>query len=118
MAEEIKVEETQEQIEPAELTADVVMEALKPINDPEINLSIVDLGLIYDIQINDEAIVNVVYTLTTPACPLGPVLQAQMEWAVMAVPGVKDVTTELTFTPRWDPRTMASDEIKMQLGIW
>ena len=104
--------------EATKLTPERVMEALQPINDPEINLSIVDLGLIYDIQINDENVVNVLYTLTTPACPLGPVLVAQIEWAVMELEGTKDVTTELTFTPRWDPRTMASDEIKMQLGIW
>ncbi len=100
------------------LTAELIMEALKPIQDPEIFLSIVDLGLVYDVQINEENIVNVLYTLTTPACPLGPVLVAQMEFAVMEVPGVKDVTTELTFTPRWDPRIMASDEVKMQLGVW
>jgi metal-sulfur cluster biosynthetic enzyme len=104
--------------EATQITPERVMEALQPINDPEINLSIVDLGLIYDVQINDENIVNVLFTLTTPACPLGPVLVAQIEYAVMEIEGVKDVTTELTFTPRWDPRTMASDEIKMQLGIW
>ena len=104
--------------ETTNITAEQVMDVLKPINDPEILLSIVDLGLVYDVQINDENIVNVLFTLTTPACPLGPVLVAQMEFAVMEVPGVKDVTTELTFTPRWDPKTMASDEVKMQLGVW
>jgi metal-sulfur cluster biosynthetic enzyme len=100
------------------ITPDEVIEKLQPIQDPELRMSIVDLGLIYDVQINDENIVNVLFTLTTPACPLGPVLVAQIEYAVMEIEGVKDVTTELTFTPRWDPRTMASDEIKMQLGIW
>ena len=100
------------------VTPEEVMEKLVPITDPEILLSIVDLGLVYDVQIDDDNMVEVTITLTTPACPLGPVLYAQIEDAVMGIPGVKDVNVELTFTPRWDPRTMASDEIKMQLGIW
>ena len=99
-------------------TADQVMEALTPIQDPEIRLGIVDLGLIYDVKVNEDAMVDVLITLTTPACPLGPVLVAQIENAVMDLPGVKDVEVEITFSPPWDPRTMASDEIKMQLGLW
>jgi metal-sulfur cluster biosynthetic enzyme len=106
-------QETQERITPEE-----IMERLVPIKDPEIMLSIVDLGLVYDVQINNEGIVDVTITLTTPACPLGPMLIAQIQDALMEAPGVKDVNVELTFTPPWDPRTMASDEIKMQLGIW
>jgi metal-sulfur cluster biosynthetic enzyme len=104
--------------EQTKVSSEQVMEAIAPIKDPEIMLGIVDLGLIYDVAIDDENVVTVTFTLTTPACPLGPVLVAQIEDAVMAIDGVKDVTTELTFTPRWDPRSMASDEIKMQLGIW
>jgi len=100
------------------VTSEEIMEVLIPINDPEIMLSIVDLGLVYDVHVDEDNMVNVTITLTTPACPLGPVLFAQIEDAVMGVEGVKDVEVELTFTPRWDPRTMASDEIKMQLGIW
>jgi len=100
------------------VTREQVMDVLQPIVDPEILISIVDLGLVYDVDIDEDNMVAVTITLTTPACPLGPVLFAQIEDAVMGVPGVKDVDVELTFTPRWDPRTMASDEIKMQLGIW
>jgi metal-sulfur cluster biosynthetic enzyme len=99
-------------------TEDQVMEALAPIQDPEIRLGIVDLGLIYDVKVNEDGMVDVLLTLTTPACPLGPVLVAQIENAVMDLPGVKDVDVSITFSPPWDPRTMASDEIKMQLGLW
>ena len=102
----------------ATLSPDDVMERLKPIQDPELHMGIVDLGLIYDVQIDDDNIVDVTFTLTTPACPLGPMLIAQIQDAVMDVEGVRDVNVNLTFSPPWDPRTMASDEIKMQLGIW
>lgn len=100
------------------LSPDDIIEQLKPIQDPEIHLGIVDLGLIYDVRVDDDNIVDVTFTLTTPACPLGPMLTAQIQDAVMDIEGVRDVNVELTFSPPWDPRTMASDEIKMQLGIW
>lgn len=99
-------------------TEDQVMEALTPIQDPEIRLGIVDLGLVYDVKVSEDGMVDVLLTLTTPACPLGPVLVAQIENAVMDLAGVKDVEVSITFSPPWDPRTMASDEIKMQLGLW
>jgi metal-sulfur cluster biosynthetic enzyme len=102
----------------AKITAEEVMERLQPIEDPEIRLSIVELGLIYDVEVSEDNVVDVTFTLTTPACPLGPVLVAQIENAVMDIPGAKDVNALLTFTPPWDPRTMASDEVKMQLGMW
>ena len=66
----------------------------------------------------DEGNVKVTYTLTTPACPLGPIISGQIESLVMDLPGVSEVTSELTFSPPWDPKTMASDDVKMQLGIW
>ena len=100
------------------VTPDMVMDALTEVYDPELNLNIVDLGLVYDVDIDDEGEVKVVFTLTTPACPLGPVLDIRIKDKVMQLAGVNDVETELVFTPPWDPRTMASDEIKMQLGIW
>jgi len=100
------------------ITPEDVMERLKPVQDPELRMSIVDLGLIYDIRIDEDNIVDVIFTLTTPACPLGPMLIAQIQDAVMDMEGVRDVNAEITFSPPWDPRIMASDEIKMQLGIW
>jgi len=104
--------------ESTKVTTEAVMEALMPIQDPEIHLGIVDLGLIYDVRVDDDNIVDITFTLTTPACPLGPMLIAQIQDAAMDVPGVRDVNVDLTFSPPWDPRTMASDDIKMQLGIW
>jgi len=99
------------------LNEELVREALKDVFDPELRMSIMELGLIYDVAISDGT-VNVVYTLTSPGCPLGPVIDGQIQDVLMDLPGVKDVISQLTFSPPWDPRTMASDEIKMQLGIW
>ena len=99
------------------LNEELVREALKDVFDPELRMSIMELGLIYDVAISDGT-VNVVYTLTSPGCPLGPVIDGQIQDVLMDLPGVKDVISQLTFSPPWDPRTMASDEVKMQLGIW
>src|SRR5688572_12091342 len=95
-----------------------VMEKLKTVEDPELHMSIVELGLAYDVAVDDNNIVDITYTLTSPGCPLGAIISAQIQDAVMDVEGVRDVNANLTFSPMWDPRTMASDEIKMRLGIW
>ena len=109
----------QEQLEKvAPPTPDEVMDRIRPVEDPELRMSIVELGLIYEINVNDEGVVEVIYTLTTPACPIGPLIAAQIQDAVMSLAGVTDVETTTTFTPLWDPRTMASDEVRMQLGMW
>jgi metal-sulfur cluster biosynthetic enzyme len=99
------------------VSEELVREALTNVFDPELRMSIVELGLVYDVDIKDGA-VKVTYTLTSPACPLGPVIDQQIQDVLADLPGVKEVVSELTFSPPWDPRTMASDEIKMQLGIW
>ena len=96
---------------------ELVREALKNVIDPELRLSIVDLGLVYEVDVSDSK-VKVIYTLTTPACPLGPVIDEQIQDVLGDLPGMEEVITEIVFSPPWDPRTMASDEIKMQLGIW
>jgi len=96
---------------------ELAREALKDVFDPELRMSIMELGLVYDVSIEDGT-VRVVYTLTSPGCPLGPVIDGQIQDAVMDLPGVKEVASELTFSPPWDPRTMASDDVRMQLGIW
>ncbi len=92
-------------------------ETLKQVMDPELNLSIVDLGLIYKIKVQGSH-VAVDYTLTSPGCPLAPVIKEQMTSALQRLPWVKDVDTQLVWQPPWDPRTMASDEVKTELGIW
>lgn len=96
---------------------ELVRERLKDVMDPELQMSIMELGLVYGVEIED-AKVKVIYTLTSPACPLGPVIEGQIQSAVMDMPGVKEVDTEMTMTPPWDPRIHASDDVKMQLGIW
>lgn len=96
---------------------DIVRERLREVLDPEMRLSVVDLGLIYGIEI-EGAKVRVTYTLTSPACPLAPVIAEQIRSAVLDIPGVRDVELSVTFSPPWDPRTMASEDAKMELGIW
>jgi metal-sulfur cluster biosynthetic enzyme len=98
------------------LQEDVVRESLRTVVDPELGVNIVDLGLIYGIEVKDND-VSIKMTLTSPACPLGAVIQAQTNTAVKKLPWVKQVAVELVWSPRWDPRTMASEDAKMELGI-
>ena len=96
--------------------------ALQPVEDPEIHISVVDLGLIYGAELRQEggdgASVKVRMSLTTPACPYGPALLVSVHGAIAKIPGVRDVDVDLTFEPAWDPRVMASEEAKDQLGIY
>jgi len=98
-------------------TQEAIYAALRAVQDPELHLNIVDLGLIYGVESVDDGTVKVQMTLTTPACPVGPLLQAQVHSAVLRLPGVKEARVELVWTPSWDPRTMASDDVKMELGL-
>ncbi len=101
-------------------TVEQVREALVEVKDPELNLGILELGLVYDIATegeNDEN-VNVMMTLTSPMCPVGPMFKKSVEDRVLAIDGVKSAKVEITFMPPWDPRTMASDDVKVMLGIW
>ena len=101
------------------VTEDGVLETLKTVFDPEIGINIVDLGLIYGVATDEtEQKVVVTYTLTSPACPVGPMLEAQIREAVANMDEVKTVETDLVFSPPWDPREMASDEAKFELGIF
>jgi metal-sulfur cluster biosynthetic enzyme len=101
-------------------TEDEIMTSLKSVYDPELGISIVDLGLVYGVQVDDDTN-NVVIdmTLTTPACPLGPVIKTQAHSVLTTTfPAVNDVDINLVWTPRWDPRIHASEEAKAELGIW
>ncbi len=105
--------------EQATPTADEIMERLKTVEDPELRLSIVDLGLVYGAEyVPDDQKIDVTMTLTSPGCPLGGLIQGQAYAALKDLPGVKDVDVKITFSPPWDPRTMASEDVKMMLGIW
>lgn len=97
---------------------DEVREVLRTVMDPELHMSIVDLGLVYGIEVDDDGLVAVDMTLTSPACPVGPMLQGMIFHQVTQMEGVNDVEVNLVWNPPWDPRTMASEEIKMALGIW
>ena len=98
-------------------TYDEMREKLWEVKDPEINLSIVDLGLVYDIEF-DEGVVTVTMTLTSPGCPLGPIIRGEAYARLKELPGVNDVDVNIVWSPPWDPRTMASEDVKMMLGIW
>ncbi len=103
----------------SELTEESVREALKPVVDPEIFISVVDLGLIRGVEIApDGKRVKVTMTLTTPFCPEGPMIVEQVKMIVAGLPGVAESEVELQWSPPWDPRTDASDEVKAELGIW
>ncbi len=102
---------------PSDSPDEQVRSALKTVIDPELNMNVVDLGLIYDIAIQDKS-VKVIYTLTSPGCPLGPVIKGQIHSALGRLPWIKEIHPELVWSPPWDPHTMASEEAKTELGIW
>jgi metal-sulfur cluster biosynthetic enzyme len=88
---------------------------LKKVKDPELGVSLVDLGLIYETSLSKEGIANITMTLTTMGCPLFPVIEKDIENHLMEIPEVSDVRIELTFDPPWDPSKM-TDEAKAHLG--
>ena len=99
-------------------TKEAIIEALRPVQDPEIRIGVVDLGLIYDADVSDEGEVVIKMTLTTPACPYGEMLLSQVHRAAEEMDGVTKVQVVLVWEPVWNPEEMASDLAKDQLGIW
>ena len=99
-------------------TTEQVFEVLKPIQDPEIRIGIVDLGLVYDALVEDDGKVTVKMTLTTPGCPYGEMLMTMVHKAVEQLEGVTGVEVKLVWSPTWDPKEMCSDTAKDVLGIW
>jgi metal-sulfur cluster biosynthetic enzyme len=93
---------------------DDVLEALSNVIDPELGLAFVDLGLVYGIEI-DGGRVSVTYTLTTPACPIGPQVAEQMQEFIGELPGVEEVVPTMVFSPPWTPDKM-SEDAKFALG--
>jgi metal-sulfur cluster biosynthetic enzyme len=86
----------------ASVTADQARLALRRVKDPELNLNIVDLGLVYDVRVAD-AIVEVDMSLTSPGCPSGPDIMREAEDQLRTVPGVHDVVMNLVWSPPWTP---------------
>ncbi len=97
------------------LTSEDVFEALRVVEDPELGMDVVDLGLVYDVII-DGADVKVIYSLTSRGCPAGQQIQEQIHDVAASIEGVENVSTELTFTPPWTPE-MRSDDAKFVLGF-
>lgn len=93
-----------------------VREALKTVYDPEIGINIVDLGLIYDIDVEDTGLVEINMTLTSPGCPLSHVIGEEVREALDGMPGVTDVKLNLVWSPPWSPALM-SEDAKMELGM-
>ncbi|MDH3456912.1 MAG: metal-sulfur cluster assembly factor [Gemmatimonadota bacterium] len=101
--------------EQASLSEDVVRQALRKVKDPEAGLNIVDLGLVYDIAVDDGK-VDVKMTLTSPACPAGPQIMGDADDAIRAVEGVKDVRIELVWDPYWTPERI-DPKVRAYLGF-
>jgi metal-sulfur cluster biosynthetic enzyme len=101
-------------------TGEEVREALRDVQDPELMMGMVDLGLIYGIDVAGERDedVTVTMTFTSPTCPVGPTFVKSVEDRVKSLDGVDSVQVNVTFTPPWDPKTMASEDVKFELGIW
>ena len=98
-----------------DLNKDKVIDALKEVFDPEIPVNIVDLGLIYDVDINGSE-VDVKMTLTAAGCGMGPYIAQQAEWAISELKDVEDVNVDIVFDPPWDPERITEDGKKL-LGI-
>jgi len=94
------------------------MEWLRPIQDPELFVSLVDLGLIYEVALTGEREAHCRMTLTSPGCPAGGYLVQQIEHRLKEHEKIDSATVEIVWEPKWDPKTMASDDAKEVLGIW
>jgi metal-sulfur cluster biosynthetic enzyme len=100
-------------------TIEQVKQALRTVVDPEIHLNIMDLGLVYGVEIIEEKTVKVDMTLTSPMCPYGPQIIAEVPKAIKEkLPEIEKTDVNLVWIPNWDPKTMATEDVKMELGIF
>jgi FeS assembly SUF system protein len=97
-------------------TEEEVLESLRQIVDPEIGINIVDLGLVYETSIDDNGLVAITMTLTSPGCPLSGYIGTAVESAVTDLEGVKEVDVDIVWSPPWNP-SMMSEDAKLELGI-
>ena len=93
-----------------------ILKALKSIFDPEIPVNIYDLGLIYEISVEENGMANITMTLTAPGCPMADQIMAEVNQKVGAVDGVTNVKVNLTFNPPWS-KDLMSEEAKLELGF-
>jgi metal-sulfur cluster biosynthetic enzyme len=96
-------------------TKDQVVDALRAVEDPELGMDIVELGLLYDVEVEGPK-VKVIHTLTSMGCPVGPMIQENIDQIARSMPDVEDVEVELTWDPPWSPEKM-SDDAKFILGF-
>jgi metal-sulfur cluster biosynthetic enzyme len=99
------------------VTEERVREALKQVFDPELGINIIDLGLVYEIDVSQDGDVDIRYSLTTMGCPIGPLIEDQMRAFLAPIEGLGEVRPELVFRPAWSPEMM-SEEAKAALGIF
>ena len=97
------------------MTKEDILKKLRTVDDPELGIDIVELGLIYDVKIKGDT-VRVKLTLTTPGCPLSPYFEKSIEDVILKIKGVKKVQIDLTFNPPWSPEKM-TEEARVQLGM-
>lgn len=96
---------------------DLIIEKLKDVYDPEIPVNIYDLGLIYNVDVDENNTATIIMTLTAPGCPVADMLVEDARQAALSVEGVADARVELTFEPPWD-KSMMSEEARLELGFF
>jgi len=101
----------------APVSQERIRQALTQAYDPELGINIVDLGLVYEIDVQDNGDVDIRYSLTTMGCPIGPLIEDQIRAFLAPIDGLGEVRPELVFRPAWSPEMM-SDEAKAALGIF
>ena len=98
-----------------------IRDSLKDVEDPEMKISVIELGLIYDIRVeekDDGTHAEIDMTLTSPGCPVAPELMSAVHRSALATEGIESVHVNLTFSPLWDPRVHASEDAQMDMGIF
>ena len=104
--------------EPADGVSEArIRQALTQVYDPELGINIIDLGLVYDVDVQDNGDVDIRYSLTTMGCPIGPLIEDQIRAFLAPIEGIGEVRPELVFRPAWSPEMM-SEEAKAALGIF
>ena len=106
---------SKEEFNPNEI-GEKIIDVIKTIYDPEIPVDIYELGLIYDVLVNEDFDVKIIMTLTSPNCPVAETLPVDVKDKVKTIKGIKSVEVEMTFEPPWTQDLM-SDEAKLELGI-
>ena len=100
-----------------QLQEDLIREMLKDVIDPELGVNIVDLGLVYDVNISEQNDVEVVMTLTSMGCPLGPVITQEVSRALSGLLAIGETSVKIVWSPPWSPERM-SEDARDELGIW